>query len=306
VPPDFSSHLKQRTRWAVGTVQNAASVGFYLGGTRIKRMSTRARVSSFVIAMLSFYPIVFVVSLFSVPVLLVLDRPLIVFTSENQFRWIIRLAFVTFVSRRIMEFVLYIPSGYHTGQRYARYQIWMAPYLCSSLIRAFLLPRWLGGTTTAFKPTGSLGSALNERDAHTRRGLLRRLWGILVECQGGFHLLFVWFTLTGAVVTTYKCFVVEIDLYDVGQCLLQHAWFPPLTWVFLASSIWTPVAYAVNPPTVPEREELLNRDPKTGIAHPREVTKKIAFGAQAAWFELEYTLVTIYTGLCFAATFFLF
>jgi hypothetical protein len=36
------------------------------------------------------------------------------------------------------------------------------------------------------------------------------------------------------------------------------------------------------------------------------VTKKTAFGAQAFFFEAEYTITTVYTALCFAATFFLF
>jgi cellulose synthase/poly-beta-1,6-N-acetylglucosamine synthase-like glycosyltransferase len=306
VPEDFSSHLKQRTRWVIGTVQNAINVNFYLWGDKIKHMTTRVRISSFLIAVLGFYPILFTISLFSLPIVLILARPLVVFTSENQFRWLIRAAFATIVSRRIMEFILYIPSGYHTGQRYARFQIWMAPYLAVSLFRAFILPKCLGGATTAFKPTGSLGSALNERDAGSRKGMIRRLFAILIECQAIFHLLFVYFVIIGVVIVTYKCFIVERGAYSILKCLITHAWWPPLTWVFLASSIWTPIAYAINPPTVPDREELLNRDPNTDIAHPREVAKKIAFGAQAAWFEFEYTMATLYSCLCFAATFFFF
>lgn len=303
VPEDFSSHLKQRTRWAIGTVQNAMDANFYLWGDLTKRMTTRARLSSFLIGVLSFYPLIFTISLFTIPVILILGEPLVIFSSENQFRWLIRTAFATVISRRIMEFILYIPSGYHTGQRYARYQIWMAPYLAQCLLRAFILPKWLGGATSAFKPTGSLGSALNERDADTRKGLFRRLFAILIQCQALFHLLFVYFVIVGAAITTYKCFIIERNTYNILQCLITHAWWPPITWIFLASSIWTPVAYAINPPTVPDREELLNRDQKTDIAHPREVTKKIAFGAQAAWFEFEYTSTTIYTVLLFVSTF---
>lgn len=306
VPEDFASHLKQRTRWAIGTVENAMNVNFYLYGDQIKYMTFRARMSSFLIGILSFYPIIFSISLFSIPVILILGRPLIIFTSENQFRWLIRAAFATVISRRIMEFILYIPAGYHTGQRYARYQIWMAPYLALALIRAFVLPKWLGGSQGSFKPTGSLGSALNERDADSRKGMLGRLFGILIQCQAIFHLLFVYFVITGAVIVTYKCFIIEIGIHDILTCLITHAWWPPITWIFLANSMWTPVAYAINPPTVPDREELLNRDPDSGIAHPREVSKKTAFGAQAFIFEAEYTITTLYTTLCFAATFWFF
>lgn len=307
VPEDFSSHLKQRSRWCIGTVENAMNMNFYLYGAKIKHMTTLARLSSFLIGILSFYPILFTISLFSIPVILILGRPLVIFTSENQFRWLIRSAFATVISRRIMEFFLYIPAGYHTGQRYARYQIWMAPYLCISLVRAFFLPKWLGGTSGGtFKPTGSLGSALNERDEDQRKGLFVRMWAILIQCQAVFHLMFVWFCITGATIVTYKCFIIELDTYHILQCMITHAWWPPVTWIFLCSSMWTPVAYAISPPTVPDREELLNRDDKTGIAHPREVTKKTAFGAQAFFFEAEYTITTVYTALCFASTFFFF
>jgi hypothetical protein len=236
-------------------------------------------------------------------VILVLQRPLIIFTSENQFKWLLRSAFATVVCRRVMEFFLYIPAGYHTGQRYARYQIWMAPYLTMALIRAFVLPRWLGGACNKFKPTGSLGSALEERDPGKRKGLGRRLWGILVECQAVFHLGFVYFVLVAVCVVSYRCFVVERGWADVLRALITRAWWPPVTWVFLASSMWTPVAYAVCPPSVPEREELLERDVKTGIAHPREVAKKIGFGGWAFFYELEYTLTTLFSGLCFVASF---
>jgi hypothetical protein len=306
VPEDFSSHLKQRTRWAIGTVENALTMRFYLWGDKIKHMSTRARFTSCLIAALSFYPILFTISLFSLPVILALGKPLVIFTNDDQFRWLIRSCFASVVSRRIMEFILYIPSGYHTGQRHSRYHIWVAPYLALCLFRAFILPKWLGGTTSAFKPTGSLGSAINERDAASRRGMHRRLWAILIQCMAIFHLLFVYITLSGAVTVTYKCFVVESGTVDTTRCLVTHAFWPPLTFLFLCSSFWTPIAYAINPPTVPEREELLNRDPKTGIAHPREVAKKIAFGSQAMWFELEYTLTTLYSALIFAASFFFF
>jgi hypothetical protein len=55
---------------------------------------------------------------------------------------------------------------------------------------------------------------------------------------------------------------------------------------------------------MPEREELLTRDPKTGVAHPTKKSKKIAFGGQAAWFELEYTVATAVTILIFVYSFF--
>ena len=56
---------------------------------------------------------------------------------------------------------------------------------------------------------------------------------------------------------------------------------------------------------MPDREELLVRDHKTGVAHPTEKSKKVAFGGQAAWFEFLYSFSTIYTAATFAYSFFL-
>lgn len=86
-------------------------------------------------------------------------------------------------------------------------------------------------------------------------------------------------------------------------CLVTHAFWPPLTFVFICSSLWVPVAYAIDPPMMADREQLLERDGKTMVAHPTAKSKKIAFGGQAAWFELELTTTTLYTALVFVGSF---
>jgi len=65
------------------------------------------------------------------------------------------------------------------------------------------------------------------------------------------------------------------------------------------------MTYAIDPPTVKDREELLERDPKTGVAHPTKKSKKIAFSGQSSWFEFELTFTTLYTTLILVASFFL-
>ena len=48
----------------------------------------------------------------------------------------------------------------------------------------------------------------------------------------------------------------------------------------------------------------MDRDPKTGVAHPKPEAKKIAFAPQTAFFELEYTFTTVVTTVIFVAAFF--
>ena len=303
VPEDFGSHLKQRTRWAIGTVDTSFKLKFCLYGEKVRQMTFAQRFSGFLYAMLSLYTILLSISLFAIPVILVMGKPLVAYSTQEQLRWLIRVCFLSFVSNRICEFVLSLPAGYHTGQRGSRYQLWMSPYIALCLIRSFVLPKWLGGQVQAFKPTGSLASALNERDPNQKKNMVRRMWAILISYMGWFHLGFVYLTLVGVAMSTFRCFVRLDDVRSVLVCLVTHAFWPPLTFLFICSSMWTPIAYAIDPPQMPDRESMLVRDPKTQVAHPTPKSKKIAFGGQAAWFEFELTVSTLYTGLVFVASF---
>ena len=303
VPEDFGSHLKQRTRWAVGTVETALKLNFCLWGKAVKHMTVAQRFSGFLYATLSFYNILVTASLFAIPIILIWGKTLVAFANDSQLRWLIRACFVSTVLNRICEMVLYIPAGYHIGQRGSRYQIWMSPYLALSIIRSFLLPRWLGGSVQAFNPTGSLDSALNERDPKMRKNMFRRLWVVLVNYMAIFHFAFVYFTLVGACFAAYRCFYETSGAKAIILCLITHVFWPPLTFIYLCSSMWTPISYAIDPPTMLDREDLLNRDAKTGVAHPTQRSKKIAFGGQQAWFEFEYSTATVVTVLVFVYSF---
>lgn len=303
VPEDYASHLKQRTRWAIGTVDTSFKLNFCLWGDKIRQMSFAQRFSGFLYATLSMYTILLTISLFAIPIILIMGKTLVAYASNEQLRWLIRLCFIATISNRLCEWVLSIPAGYHTGQRSARYQLWMSPYIALCLVRSFILPRWLGGQVQAFKPTGSLGSALNERDPLRKKNMVCRLWTILINYMGIFHLCFVYLTLVGVVMTSFRCFVAQKTTRDVLLCLVTHAFWPPLTFLFICNSLWVPVAYAIDPPVMPDREQLLDRDAKTAVAHPTPKSKKIAFGGQAAWFELELTTSTLYTAFIFVISF---
>ncbi|RCI12776.1 hypothetical protein L249_0954 [Ophiocordyceps polyrhachis-furcata BCC 54312] len=304
VPEDYGSHLKQRTRWAIGTVDTSFKLNFCLWGEAVRKMTFAQRFSGFLYATLSMYTIALTVSLFAIPIILLMGKTLVAYATDEQLRWLIRMCFASTISNRLCEFVLSVPAGYHTGQRSARYQLWMAPYIALCIIRSFLLPRWLGGTAQAFKPTGSLSSALNERDPVRKKNMVRRLWAILFNYMGIFHLAFVYMTLTGVAMTSFRCYVTGTNLKSVLLSLVTHAFWPPLTFIFICSSLWVPIAYAIDPPMMPDREDLLARDPKTMVAHPTPESKKIAFGGQAAWFELELTTTTLFTALIFTLSFF--
>ena len=179
----------------------------------------------------------------------------------------------------------------------------MAPYITLSILRSFVLPTWLGGQKQAFKPTGSLKSELNERDPATRAGIFRRFKVVAINYLAGYHLLYVYLVLAAVTLTTLRCIFDYPTVEEKLVCMLTHAFWPPIAWIVTISAFWTPVSYALDPPSVPDREELLNRDPKTGIAHPTKKSKKTTFKAETMLFELEYLISTAFTAVVFVASF---
>ncbi|KAJ5359464.1 glycosyl transferase [Penicillium cataractarum] len=307
IPEDYGGHLKQRTRWAIGTVDTAFKLKFCVYGDAVRQMTFAQRFSGFLYAVLSLYTLVLTISLFAVPVILLWGKQLVAYATEQELRWLIWACFASTVANRLCEFTLYTPSGYHTGQRGSRFQLWMSPYIALCIVRSFVLPSWLGGQAQAFKPTGSLGSTLNERDPATRKNMFMRLRVILLNYLALFHFLFVYTTLCAVALSTYRCFASEIEMgfKAVVKCLITHAFWPPSVFLFICTSLWTPISYAIDPPCMPDREELLDRDSKSQIAHPTQKSKEIAFGGQAAWFEFEHTVSTIATILVFCFSFYI-
>ena len=169
------------------------------------------------------------------------------------------------------------------------------------MLRVFALPFWLGGQTTSFKPTGSLSSELKERQRRHRAPLLRRLVVILWNYCGLFHLLYTLFVLAAVAKSSSKC-GVESDMRHRLVCLLTHAFWPPVSWLVFVASVWTPVIYAINPPSMPENEDLLDQDEKTRVAYPKKDSKQIQNKPSNAYFEFQYMLMTIYVTTIFVGT----
>jgi len=122
--------------------------------------------------------------------------------------------------------------------------------------------------------------------------------------MAGFHVAYVYFVLVAVCLSSYRAVVTQYTVRAKLVGLLTHAFWPPLSWVIVCSSFWIPFTYAVDPPDMPDREELLVRDPKTGVAHPTEKAKKIGRAPQTWLFEIEYSFTTLFTTVVFVAAFF--
>jgi hypothetical protein len=261
------------------------------------------RLSGFIYAVLSVFNIFMALSLFAMPIVLISGKPLVAYATEEQLKMLVRLCFAALMANRLTEIVMFLPAGYSVGQNGARAQLWMSPYIALTLIRSFILPTWLGGQVQTFQPSGSLRSDLNERDSILRAGLWTRIRVIVFNYMGWYHILYVYFCLTAATLTTSRCVFDQYGLQPRLRCLLTHAFWPPVSWLLVVSAFWVPITYAIDPPTVPHREELLDRDPKTKVARPKDECKQIQFGKRRTLFEFEYTVTTLFTIFIFISAF---
>ena len=284
-------------------MQTAGRLRFSLWGPEIRNLTFFQRVSGLIYAVTCVFNIFITMSLFAMPVVLIWGARVVAYSGNQELRWLIRLCWLSFAVNRVSEIALFLPSGYRTGQRGARAILWMAPYHSICMIRTFVLPSWLGGQSTSFKPTGSLGSELKERDVRKRAPLVRRLKVILLGWMAAFHLLYILFVLTSVVSSTVHCALVP-TLSARLVCLLTHAFWPPVAWVVFVAAAWSPIIYAINPPDVPDSEELLQRDPITHVQYPKEESKEIKNNISNGFFELQYTLITMYVTALFVGTWF--
>ena len=302
VPDTYTGHLKQRTRWTLGTLQTALKLNFCLYGPTIQKMSLPQRLSGFVFTIDAFFKIFLQIALLTIPIVLLSGGTLVAFATYGQLRWQIRLAFINLVLIRLQEFVAFLPSGYRLAQRDSGAQMWMAPYHSLTILRSFLLPRWLGGKPMAFSSSGSIKSELNERDASTRAPLARRVLAMLWDCSCYMHLAYVALVLVAVSLSFSRAFRFP-DAHRTLLYLLTHAFWPPVLWLLCLTAYCVPLLYTIWPPTMPTREELIDRDEKTQIARPKQAWKQQRWGKWTFWHEFQYTACTIYTTVIFIGSF---
>lgn len=172
-----------------------------------------------------------------------------------------------------------------------------------AILRSFVLPFSLGGTKPGFTPTGSVHNVLQERSAHARGGLFRRLNHHLFDCGVFFHLIIasslilVVSTRTRAVVSAHcsdGCFSAEFFV----EFLRAIAW-PAPQWIIALFGCITPLRYSVFPPNVLERDKLLSQRDTDGARYPLPQYRDMQNGLWDFGFAHMYSLFILYTAALF-------
>jgi hypothetical protein len=246
------------------------------------------------------------IAYFIIPVLIYWGRDLMVYTTPDQLRWQIRLCAIWVWALRINEIVLTLPSGYIQGQRSAMAWQFMIPYIAVSVLRCYILPTWLGGKEIAFLASGAIRDRLKERNAKLRAGLWVRVKLMGINCRVWFHVLFVLFCFGAAGLDWWRAWKIGQHAGDIKQALrhlVVNSMLPPMWWLFLAIAYMVPVWYVFFPPTVPDLDDMMDFDPKTGAGQPKHKEIKQVWGVLTLVREICWGLTVVYCLVLFVGTF---
>ena len=131
---------------------------------------------------------------------------------------------------------------------------------------------------------------------------LKAIWwngGVLI------HVFYLLFTVGAVVSSIVRAFTVASNSrQDRLFYILTHTAWPPLVWLIALTACSIPIKYSVDPPAMPDRDDLLRREKDAGIAHPNEGAKRPRWGKGNFLYEGLYGLVTIYTTVLFFGSWF--
>lgn len=179
-------------------------------------------------------------------------------------------------------------------------------------MRSFILPKALGGAAVGFKASGSISSDLQERSATRRAPLLQRIKVTFFHHHAMIHVIFVSACISGVTLNFARTFSPTNipNLWDTTPLvsatqkltfLITRLGWPPLFWLQFIASALTPITYTLWPPTLPEREELLDRDEKSGLAYPKPEARMPKRSVSGGWRYARATFSVVYTMVLFVA-----
>lgn len=308
VPDSFAGHLKQRTRWSLGTIENTFLLNWFLWGKRIKGMTFLQRFCGLTFATCTLLTIVNCAAYVIFPFVLISGGNLVPVAEAPQLKMLIRLVFAHLLTSRLHEMIFAGPSSIHALRREQLANAWMAPYHARTIIRA-ALPKWLGGASSGFKASGSISDSLHERDAEKRAPVHRRFWFMITECSIWIHILILGVTLGGVGLALYrsldKFIYHRINVSELFFQLLLKIFWPPCFYLIVMVGLCVPITYCLKPPSVPERSEFIEYSGGQR-AIPRVKPEMIADNNWKRQWGLEITLdfVLAYTAGLFVLTFY--
>ncbi|THW82449.1 nucleotide-diphospho-sugar transferase [Aureobasidium pullulans] len=262
VPDTFKAHVTQRMKWFVGRLRNSRRLNCAIASPLVAGMTWKQRISAIChcaspIASMMNRPLCSWIIL----LLIASGQPLITAKSD-QLQSILFVYFLSKVTAHAEELLASTSCGYLALRRRIEGMHWLHTHLFFALAKE-LVPKSLAGSRIGFIPTALAESKIQERHTDRRPGLFRRLRVMFLYQELWYHVVVVL-----AAATIFSFGLVKSNDEGSLRYLLTHLLVPGAAWSSHFASL-RPIAYALWPPTMPERRELMTRE----YAKPRPEAK---------------------------------
>ena len=281
VPNTYSGHIRQRNRWTLGIINLLSN----MQGSRLRTLTRHQQFSSTApIVRFGLFTAIVAISLLAMPFTLFSGKPLIIYSTPQELRTLLRSAFLFFATTWLHSFFKSRAAGYRIRILPSLGQAWMLP--CQSLLHPMvvhvLLIFCVDQVTAIISSISSVligtRSWMNLPDTSVQGSLCHRVKVVLWDFRAIVHLVFLVLCIGGLLESVHRVLQAPHDnAQDRVIDWLVHAGWPPALVIFLAgiSQAWVPISYALSPALHQTRETLLTRDPVTQIASPSREARKL-------------------------------
>ncbi|KAI5235203.1 nucleotide-diphospho-sugar transferase [Aureobasidium subglaciale] len=263
VPDTFKAHVTQRMKWFVGRLRNSRKLDCAIASPLVKGMTWKQRVSAIChcaspIASMMNRPLCSWIIL----LLIASGKPLITASSDGL-RAILLTYLLTKITTYVEELLASTSCGYLALRRRIEGMHWLHTHLFFALAKD-LFPKKLSGPRIGFIPTALAESKIQERHPDRRPAFLRRLRVMFLYQDLWYHVAILFIAAT-----IFTVGLVRSGNHASLEYILTHLLVPGAAWSSHFASL-RPISYAVSPPTMPERRDLMYRD----IARSRSGAKQ--------------------------------
>ncbi|KAH6633771.1 glycosyltransferase like family 2-domain-containing protein [Boeremia exigua] len=277
VPETYHAHIRQRTRWSTGGVQAGLIMRLCLFGERARHLNSWQRAYGFWYLYQNITATLRVLEVVKTAVMLIAGWPIVVYTHEEQLMSLLKISSAAHAINFVRQCLMATVNGYAASCGEAMSLYFLNTYFAIDHWKTFIIPKSLGGRSSAFSAkfpsTGSLSDELYERHRPFRAPLRARLKSILIT-DGGIIPVAIAFSLAIGVLMNFRA-AIESYGYDIRACffyLLPRVLWASSMWPTYAVAFSRPLYYAIFPPDMPERENLLKGD-AAGVARPKDHSK---------------------------------
>ncbi|KAL8784923.1 MAG: hypothetical protein Q9213_003665 [Squamulea squamosa] len=262
-PGSLRAVVNQRMRWTDACMEVCEHFGYYLPGSAItSQMTALQRAVNILYALRDYSPVTTSLALILLPSAVfptASSRHTVPYTKNSSYFFSIQILYTgTYLASKINTYIMYNDVGLARVQNHESHQIWASPYMAFRNIIS-ILPSSL--RTSTFAVCGATTSAINERSARRRSPLLTRLMSLPIPL----HILYALFASSALVLRLLSRNPVIQQVDPVSLLPLAGPLVKLTQCIFKAL---VPVRYMLFPPTIPERDELVEED-EHGVRRPK-------------------------------------